>query len=362
MESPLISVIIPVYNSGKKLNHCLRSLLSQTYQCFEIILVDDKSTDLKTLQIEDDWLKEDKRIRIFRNTVNGEHEPRLWGVRQSHGTYICFSDQDDWLPKNSLEVMLTEAVEKDLDVAIGQISKVVKIGPFSKEFPQKQNMDLIGKVIEQKDLMEHYYHSYFGWNILPVTVWGKLYRRSLFQRADQDLEYAFRFKNDASDLLMSMALHPHIKRLCVIDDVVYSYFIGTPGVSPKYLKTWLPMSCDLFRYKWEMLDRYNFRSAERLLAFEMINYIKSFVSICTIYEQENRDAHINVLANVLQDPIWEKVGVLKIHNVKDLGIVNMILQKDSNGIFEKEERKILDAPFVKRLKYSIMRSTVKWKS
>ena len=362
MDNPLISIIIPVYNSGSKLNNCLCSLLSQTYQCFEIILVDDKSPDQKTLQIEDDWVKKDKRIRLLRNSVNGEHEPRLWGVRQSCGTYICFSDQDDRLPQNSLEVLLAEAIEKDVDVVIGQISKVIKIGPFSKEFLQRSNMELVGKVLEKKDLMSHYYHSYFGWSILPVSVWGKLYKRSLFQRADKDLEYACKFRTGANDLLFSMTLHPHINKLSVIGNPVYSYFIGLPGLSPKYLKTWLPMSCDLFRYKWEMLDKYDYRSAESLLAIEMINYIRSFVSTCTIYERENRNAHICLLANVLQDPIWEKVGILKGNKGKDIYLVNMILQKDAKGIYEKEEKKILEVSFVKKLKYSIMRNTVKWKS
>ena len=64
MENKLVSIIIPVYNSGKKLNHCIESLLSQTYDNIEIIIVDDKSLDQHTIQLEKEWIEKGSAHKV----------------------------------------------------------------------------------------------------------------------------------------------------------------------------------------------------------------------------------------------------------------------------------------------------------
>ena len=67
----MISVIVPVYNTGKTLNKCLKSVVNQTYKDFEIILVNDCSTDQKTISLISEWVKKDSRIRLIDNSING---------------------------------------------------------------------------------------------------------------------------------------------------------------------------------------------------------------------------------------------------------------------------------------------------
>lgn len=358
----LVSIIIPVFNSGKKLNRCVKSLLSQTYNNIEIIIVDDKSPDNLTLEIEDMWQNRDDRVKIFRNEVNGKPEPRLRGISEAQGEYICFSDQDDWMPKNAIANMVSAIEKYDADIIIGQVTKAVKFGPFRKEFQQKSNLDLVGKVIEKPELMDYYFHSYFGWNILPVTVWGKLYKRELFNRAYNDIESVSQIRTGASDLIYSMTLHPHVNRLCVIESNVYSYFVGLPGISPKYLKKWLPRSNNLFAYKWEMLDKYDFHKADKYLAIEMINYLKTFVRLCAVFDRRDKRNHISVMKTVLQDPQWQKVAILANMDYDDQDIVNLVLTNDAEGIYTREEAKVLNAPILTRIKYFIHKSLVRFKS
>jgi len=362
MQNQLVSVIIPVYNADDKLNRLVKSILNQTYQPVEVIIADDNSTDSHTLDIELSWTQKDSRVKVFKNEVNGERYPRLFGVRHSKGAYVTFSDQDDWLPKDSLQKMMDALQKYDADVVVGQISKTVKIGPVQMSFPQRCNLDLVGTVIQKEELMDQYYISYFGLNKLPVSAWGKLYKRSLFERAISDLEEALMVESEAKDLLMSLALHPYIDKLCVIKDVAYSYYIGVPGVSPKYLKVTLPLSCNLFSYKWKMIEKYNYHKAEFYLAVEMMNYVKAFIRLSSIYDRKNRESYIALLGEVLQNTIWEKVEVLLNSNYKDKILVEWVLAKDAKNIFQKEESLVNNASLTEKIKYFLLRNTLRFKS
>lgn len=93
-EQPLISVIVPVYKVEKYLPACLDSLLAQTYQNFELLLVDDGSPD-KCWEILQQYAAQDARVCIFRKENGGVSSARNFGLEQARGEYICFVDSDD---------------------------------------------------------------------------------------------------------------------------------------------------------------------------------------------------------------------------------------------------------------------------
>jgi len=94
----------------------------------------------------------------------------------------------------------------------------------------------------------------------------------------------------------------------------------------------------------------------------MINYIKSFVGTCSIYDTEHRETHLRTLADVLQNPIWEKVGVLKEKDDHKAYLLDLILAKDAVKIFEIEEKHVKEAPLALRLKYYLMKKMVRFLS
>lgn len=110
-----VSVIVPVYNVKDYLNQCVDSLLSQTMNDFEIILVDDGSTD-GSGEMCDDYSRQYEKVRSFHKTNGGQGSARNFGVQHSLGEYIYFLDSDDWLVENALERLYIEAKEKQLDV------------------------------------------------------------------------------------------------------------------------------------------------------------------------------------------------------------------------------------------------------
>lgn len=99
--SAIISIIIPVYNPGDKLSICLNSILGQQFQEWELILVDDGSTDDSPI-ICDRYSSSDKRIRVFHRSNAGVSSARNYGIAQSKGEWICFVDSDDWLDSDYL--------------------------------------------------------------------------------------------------------------------------------------------------------------------------------------------------------------------------------------------------------------------
>ena len=112
-----ISVIVPVYNAEKYLNRCLDSLLTQTYQDFEIILVDDGSTDNSGVICEK-YAQRDERISVFHQPNQGVAAARQRGVDMAQGTYSIHADPDDWVGPTMLEELYAEAIESNADMVI----------------------------------------------------------------------------------------------------------------------------------------------------------------------------------------------------------------------------------------------------
>ena len=104
MTNPLISIIVPVYNTEKYLCNCLDSILAQSYNNWEAICINDGSTD-KSMSILEDYAKKDKRIKIINQENKGLSETRNIGMKKAKGDYIMFLDSDDFWHQEALYVL-----------------------------------------------------------------------------------------------------------------------------------------------------------------------------------------------------------------------------------------------------------------
>ena len=111
----VISIIVPVYNSKDYLDRCIQSILSQTYQYWELLLIDDGSVDTSG-EICDRYAARDDRIRVFHQMNKGVSTARNVGLANANGDYIAFCDSDDWVENNWLETMYMSACTNDCDV------------------------------------------------------------------------------------------------------------------------------------------------------------------------------------------------------------------------------------------------------
>ena len=115
IENTLVSIIIPVYNVEDYIHECIDSVINQTYENLEIILVDDSSPD-KCPQICDDYAKKDSRIKVIHKENTGLSDTRNAGLKISKGEYVYFLDSDDYIDKDTIETLLSEAQYHSADV------------------------------------------------------------------------------------------------------------------------------------------------------------------------------------------------------------------------------------------------------
>lgn len=89
MKQGLVSIVVPVYNTGKYLNRCMNSIVKQTYSNIEVILIDDGSTD-NSSDLCDEWTEKDERIKVIHKLNAGLGMARNTGIENANGEYICF--------------------------------------------------------------------------------------------------------------------------------------------------------------------------------------------------------------------------------------------------------------------------------
>lgn len=134
METPAVSVVIPVWNSGKYFRECLDSVVGQTLRNIEILIVDDASTD-GSGAVADEYAARDSRITVLHQKESmGAGPARNVAMAVARGEYIAFMDSDDLYPSNDvLEFLYNTAIEKNVNVCGGSLCYIDKYGYVSKK-------------------------------------------------------------------------------------------------------------------------------------------------------------------------------------------------------------------------------------
>lgn len=167
---PKVSVIIPVYNAELYLDECIQSVLKSTYQNFEIILVDDKSTD-KSSDIIKKYMAEDTRIKYIYNSVNqGAGESRNLGIKASSAELIAFLDNDDLYMPDFLEKMVQAYIKNNSDVVISYYYDLYKDKKVENHL--NFNYGFEPEEITSKEIIPKYIL-----NVFSYPIWNRLYSR-----------------------------------------------------------------------------------------------------------------------------------------------------------------------------------------
>lgn len=185
---PFLSIIIPVYNAEKYLPCCLDSILAQQFTDYEIILVDDGSTD-RSPAICDEYGAAHPQIHCLHQANSGHTAARQNGLRASSGQYIAFVDSDDWVSPEMYDHMCAAAIDNHADIVhcnftavMPEKEKVCGI-PFPAGFYDK------AKLMETVYPNMIYFGTYFVFGIAP-NLWNKIFRRNLVEK------YLFQIPHD----------------------------------------------------------------------------------------------------------------------------------------------------------------------
>ncbi len=167
-----VSVIVPVYNVREYLEKCLASLLVQTFPDYEIILVDDGSTD-GSAELCDTYAKTDERIRVFHKQNGGLSDARNYGILRANGEYVFFIDSDDWIDKDTLQKLYQIARDYHADIAECSYRNIYADGI-------KEETDNTGLVITGDSVFA--LRNQMNWKYFKSVAWNKLYKRKLFRK------------------------------------------------------------------------------------------------------------------------------------------------------------------------------------
>ena len=163
-----VYVIIPCYNVAKYLGQCLDSVLKQTFQDFEVLCVNDGSTD-KSLEILQQYAEKDERVKIIDQENKGLSEARNIALDMAQGEFIAFADSDDYYATNFLELLFNAQKNTKADIVGCDFQKIYKstdvLRPISQVHPRIYKDAL--KVLLHKD------------NFIHFNVWNKLYKRDV---------------------------------------------------------------------------------------------------------------------------------------------------------------------------------------
>ena len=211
-----ISVIVTVYESEKYLDRCVQSILNQTYQDFELILVDDGSPDNSPL-LCDKWAENDSRVYVIHKENGGASSARNAGLKIAKGRWIAFADSDDWLDRTALKTLYDLANQYNVPMAIGGMRVVQKYTDAS--IVMKQN----AKVLSNADLMSRF----FRLNGEPDThsVCGAIIRRDILE------DYSFIEGRMNEDVETCYYLARKCEAAVYTDAPLYNYFKNIEGVT-----------------------------------------------------------------------------------------------------------------------------------
>jgi len=203
-----ISVIVPVYNVEAYLNRCVDSILAQSYEQLEIILVDDGSTD-RSPAICDAYVRQDERIRVIHKENGGLSDARNAGLQIATGEYIGFVDSDDWIEPDMYRDMYEAAVKYDAQVAVCRYAEVYK----DRVVDGSQGDVLL---LNRKEVLDIYICEHPQYKIYN-SVWSKLFCREVIA----DLK--FPMGRNSEDIVFTTKAFCRLERCVYLDRAYYNY-------------------------------------------------------------------------------------------------------------------------------------------
>ncbi len=227
MARPKVSFIIPVYGVEKYLQECLDSILYQTLQDWECILIDDGSPD-KSGEICDSYAKNDKRFRVIHKKNAGVSSARNDGIDIAKGEWAYFVDSDDWLELDAAEKLLDAAESNDVDCVMSYCEEVYPDGKrarsalFSKQFIARRRCDIEDI---QKYIMYQTYSPYYTEETVRgfAAPWGKFVKLSILKV--NEVRFDPYLKGIFDDGLYSLYLLDYCSSVMYFDYKSYNYRI-----------------------------------------------------------------------------------------------------------------------------------------
>lgn len=252
MLSPKISIIIPIYNAEHSLPKMLNSILKQTFCDFEVLLINDGSTD-SSGTICNNYTSEDKRFKVIHKKNAGVSAARQTGLENAQGEYIIHADADDWIEPTMLEELYNKAIKENADVVIcdfytnnGNIEKYVKQQPNGLD-----HISILHGLFQQ----------------LHGSCWNKLVSRICYNK------YSIKFTagiNHCEDLLTWIQLYQYPIKTAYLPKAFYHYIMNDNSITHNFTHQTYEMRCMFYRELCKSLTINGFESDKRRMRLSIL--------------------------------------------------------------------------------------------
>jgi glycosyltransferase involved in cell wall biosynthesis len=254
-NGPDVSVVVPAYGVEKCLDQCLESLVGQTLENIEILVVDDGAKDRSGL-IADEWSRKDARVRVIHQSNSGCAASRSNGLKSAKGMFIGFVDGDDWVDPPMYQALAESAVRFTSDIAQCGYRHFYQIDNTSEDEYERFCFDISiaegeGVIKDPKSLIP-----------MKPSIWRRIYSRKFIQDNELDFSKQLRRFDDTPFHFMTLAL---AERVSVINGCYYNYRQQRPGQDISVSDERLFVHFPIFKILKEFVRQYHTAELEGIL-------------------------------------------------------------------------------------------------
>ena len=245
-----VSLIVPVYNMESYIQQCLDSLIAQTYQDFELIIVDDGSTD-QSGEICERYQSKFQNVNIIHKKNEGLIIARIEGLRKAKCKYITFVDADDWIDADFLELLVTKIEENQADmVAMGYVKE-------EKTRTEKVLNFCDSGIYERKDLVDQifprmlYFKGFFEFGILPY-IWNKIYKKDMLLNCYKRINTNINIGEDVA------VVYPYLlqtNKIVICEEAKYHYRRHNQSMTAEKKQDFYANAANLYLYLYNEFQK-----------------------------------------------------------------------------------------------------------
>lgn len=294
---PLVSIIMPVYNTGKLLRHTIDCIIAQSYENWELLLIDDGSTDHICDEICDKFASFDNRIKTFHKQNGGICSARNYGIERAQGEFIAFCDHDDEYNEFLIERALRSLLRNNSD-----LTKFCYDAIYDNGLVEKKTICRKNEVYDNKfwPFLRLVNVNVFG------TIWSCLYRRKIIM--DNSVRFDETIKHGGEDFDFNLHLLPFVRRINIIPDYLYKHYIRGPlSTSTKIYDDTLNIYIEEISLINELIVKFNFKKRslkkkeyDEAFVFRMLEYISYAIKL-----KKKRSDIIDQLRKLEKKYKWE---------------------------------------------------------
>lgn len=310
----LISIIVPIYNVEKYLNKCIESIVNQTYENIEIILIDDGSNDNSGI-ICDEYAKKDNRIIVVHKENGGVSSARNKGLKIAKGEWISFVDADDWIEQTFCQTLLNKVIQEQADIALCGYNRITdnrieKINANNQEVFLNSN-------------------EYLVKSLNPQTGFGFCHMKLIKKEVLKSISFNERIEV-GEDALFNIQLSTYIKKAVFLKQPLYNYRINNQSVVKRYdenyANKYLKSMKIIEEYIWQEYNEENEENIEiKQNYYNFVAYHIMLIIVNYCYHPDNKMCNAqrkNMLKEVINNDLF--IIGLKKSNYNNISLTRKI--------------------------------------